>query len=198
MTQPKPAWLGVALLSAVSVAALAVAFLPAPAPVDTTPAQTVAAAEQVNSTPSAATTGLELLARAVVNTDQTPAPALAPAAEPLPAAAAAEPLPAAAAAQPLPIAATEQRPDPAPVLRGAEVPAFPAPTASVAATPGRHWHDGKTESKTTGVASPIRKPGETRAEMPGKRPRATGRACAPSSPFESWLRKLNLAPRCAS
>lgn len=168
MIDPKSAWLAFGLLVAIGAAALAITMWPTPA--ITTPAQSVVAAEPVDDVLPKPTNGLELFARAVVDPD----PALA-------------------------LRGAELRPDPPPDLRGAELPADPTPAAPIATFTSRHWHDARADIKTTGAAPPIRKPKNSKAEMRGKPPEvaANTRACSPSTAFESWLRKLNLSPRCS-
>jgi hypothetical protein len=92
-------------------------------------------------------------------------------------------------------------PDASAATRAAEPPAAPLPlvpatTTIIAGQPGQ---DSKVGIKPQeGDARPIRKPKDSKAELPGKRLKrtASARACGSPSLFTDLLRRLNLASRC--
>jgi hypothetical protein len=183
MTNTRTAWLALSLLAIISIGAMVVMEAGrwrTPAAVDAMsdqPDQKVVQADPVDDNPPRAATEPEAAAREAVN------------------------------------------PDPSPILRGAELPAGspPAapetPIASTSAAPealaapasimsvtSRHWHDASARTRLTAAnAQQIKRARDSKAEMRIKHPKAAAnnpKTCAPANGFVSWLRKLNLAPRC--
>jgi hypothetical protein len=104
-------------------------------------------------------------------------------------------------------------PDPAPDLRGAELPATPFPAATDTMVnanasanvnlASRHWHAASAGAKmATASAQQIKRIRDSKAEMRAKRSRAaanTRTTCAPSTnDWTNLLRKLTLLPHCTS
>ena len=79
-------------------------------------------------------------------------------------------------------------------------PLAPATTATVASQPRQDSRAGI--KPVEGDAQPTRKPKDSKAEPPGKHLKRTAnaRACTSAAPsrFADLLRRLNLAPRCAT
>jgi hypothetical protein len=105
-------------------------------------------------------------------------------------------------------------PDPAPVLRGAELPATPFPAAAEAMAStnasanmnltSRHWHDASTKARMATAnaanAQQIKRIRDSKAEMRARRSKAaanTRTTCTPSTnEWTNLLRKLTLLPHC--
>jgi hypothetical protein len=101
-------------------------------------------------------------------------------------------------------------PDPAPVLRGAELPAAPFPAAAETMASAnvnltsRHWHDASAKARmaTANVANAqqIKRIRDSKAEMRARRSKAaanTRTTCTPSTnEWTNLLRKLTLLPHC--
>jgi hypothetical protein len=105
-------------------------------------------------------------------------------------------------------------PDPAPVLRGAELPAAPFPAAAETMASAnasanmnltsRHWHGASAKARmaTANVANAqqIKRIRDSKAEMRARRSKAaanTRTTCTPSTnEWTNLLRKLTLLPHC--
>jgi hypothetical protein len=178
----RTAWLALLLLGSISaVAAMLTGTWRSPAAVETAPAEVAVAVEPVADSPP--------------NTPPNwPEAAATPDAAPRPDARQEE-----AARQAV-------DPDPAPVLRGSDLPSTPYPAASElnanASTStnvnvtSRHSH----EARSAASAQQIKRIRNSKAEMRAKRLRAANaRVCAPpANVFVSLMRKLNLSPGCSS
>jgi hypothetical protein len=185
MIRMRTAWLALLLLGSISaVAAMLTGSWRAPAAADATPDQTTAAlVEPVDDNPVKTPNWPDLAARQDTAARQEVA------------------------------ARQVVDPDPAPVLRGAELPATPFPAAADTMAnintnananvnlTGRHWHAASAGAKTpVASAQQIKRIRDSKAEMRAKRSRAaanTRTSCAPST--NNWtnlLRKLTLLPPC--
>ena len=186
MTKVRTAWLALLLLGSISaVAAMLTGSWRSPAAVEATSAQVDVPVEPVADNSANAT-------------PNWPESAATPD----------------AAARPEVVARQEEAarqvvdPDPAPVLRGSELPASPYPAATEmnanASTnvnvTSRHGHDARSGAKPTASAQQIKKIRNSKAEMRARRrAAANARACAPpTNVFQSLMRKLNLSPVCSS
>jgi hypothetical protein len=187
MTKTKTAWLALSLLASVSVvAAMTVGVWRVPAGAGASPDQNIAQIE-----PVAVTTPQPADSAPPQPVDNTP------------------PQPITWPQQQQAAASSEETsPDPSPVLRGAQLPPDPAPPPAAAPDPapgitGRHWHDTNGGPRLTpAIAQQIKNARDSKAEMRVKRSKAAAntKSCTPSPPnsFTGLLRKLNLAPRCAT
>jgi hypothetical protein len=183
----RTAWLALLLLGSISaVAAMLTGSWRAPAAADATPDQTAAVVEPVDDSPVKAPNWPDLAARQDTAARQEVA------------------------------ARQVVDPDPAPDLRGGELPAtpFPATADTMANTnanasaninlASRHWHAAGAGAKmpmaNVANAQQIKRIRDSKAEMRAKRSKAaanTRTTCAPST--NNWtnlLRKLTLLPTC--
>jgi hypothetical protein len=181
----RTAWLALLLLGSISaVAAMLTGNWRAPTAADATPDQTAALVEPVDDSPVKAPNWPDLAARQDM------------------------------AARQEVVARQVVDPDPAPDLRGAELPAAPFPAAAdtMANTnanasanmnlANRHWHTASAGAKMpVASAQQIKRIRDSKAEMRAKRSKAaaanTRTTCTPST--NNWtnlLRKLTLMPPC--
>jgi hypothetical protein len=181
MTKTKTAWLALSLLACVSVvAAMTAGVSHAPVTTDTTTEQTAAVVQPASEAPLKPADDPE--PKVVTELDE-------------------------ASARPADAVDTAARdvvdPDPAPVLRGAELPtetppSAPAPIVNVTS---RQRREAATAAKTAAPAVQSAKaPKDSKAEMRAKRSKtaANPKTCASANGFTGLLQKLNLAPRCTT
>jgi hypothetical protein len=104
-----------------------------------------------------------------------------------------------------PLARRIVEPSALPAPRAAEAAVVPSPLApaTTATAASQPWQDSGAGIKpVAGEAQPTRKPKDSKAEPPAKHLKRTAnaRACTSAAPsrFADLLRRLNLAPRCAT